>query len=286
VTNYGYDPLGPERSKVPRLALVIAGIVAGISILGGTLYWVAHGQADADLAPVLDKQGCMVDVAPPKTLFVLADQSDPIPEVEMANLQNQVMRESQKLPTHSRVVVFVVNAKAYEKPFEVFSRCTPDELTSEREEQRVWEKVVGGDSAGAKRQTWEAEFGEPLKGALDHLKDVPSSDTALITAFNQLGRLAEFKLAQNKEILVYSDMLENSELIHLNTNPYPSLTELQNKFGALSVDADLKQAAIRIAYIPRPHYYGLQTRGQQEWWRNYFVVSGAASVTFDPEIPG
>lgn len=286
MTNHRYDPLGPERTKVPRLALVIGGIVAGISILGGTLYWVADGQADADLAAVLDEQGCMVDVAPPKTLFVLADQSDPIPEAEMANLQDQVMLESRKLPTRSRVVVFVVNAKAYEKPFEVFSRCTPDELTPEGEGQRVWEKVVGGDSAGAKRRTWEADFGVPLKGALDHLKDVPPSDTALITAFNQLGRLPEFKAAQNKEILVYSDMLENSELIHLNTNPYPSLTELQNEFGALSVHADLKQAVVRIAYIPRPQYHGLQTRGQQEWWRNYFAASGAASITFDPEIPG
>ena len=253
----------PKNKLVRRAAWIYS--ACGLFVIGIAVAYVlakrAHGTVDPETL-------CRIDKPRGEQFVVLIDRTDPMKEGLLNIVLEEIASVKDTIPKNAMLSVYLINAQSAEMMSPEFCLCNPgngdDESWLYKNPKRI-------------RAKWEASFGAPLRAALEPLREIETAESSpILEALGVVTSLQSFRECEaRRTIIVYSDMLQNTGWYsHYRDRNFahPPNAEIGNIAGSLTgVD-------IRIRYIDRVEYRGLQTEEHRQFWRDALTRLGARSI--------
>ncbi len=199
---------------------------------------------------------------------VLADQTDPLSETQMATLESEVQRWSENLMVGDRVSIFAL------APGEdghatrlLFSAQKP-------RDGRDANPLTENPKQLAK--AYEQLFRSPLQAALKALEQPrPTPQTPILQALYEVINQREFRAADRTVLHLWSDCLEYSPVLDHFKNGY-SFAALSKQHLVYLEDIKQLQGVKVTVFQLRNQWQRLQTPALNKFWQEYFQVAGVS----------
>lgn len=272
------DPWGEPKRPRGRwrgLSAVLLPIGIVIALLTAYAWWevqTSQVERDDDLCP-LARYGEYN-----RHIVFLIDRSTPLTPQEISDVIEEAEIVFSKLGENERFSVYEVNPSVSSNPEILATMCSPID-----QREPLWRQisaVLFGNRTADEQQYQSVSEEFKLRVEEKISKPTDEANTALLNDLARLTSLRVFRRYAEKELYIYSDMVENSEAlsqIRGPVEPYADFIERvdRRKFRVPRMDG----VTVHVFYR---EVFPVQGSDHQLFWRDYFEEAGA-EVTFDPE---
>lgn len=260
-----------RRQAIVNLVLILA-LVAGA---GAAFYYVQRSANQPYDAITL----CPIGVPLPGHTAVILDKTDVYTADQSRLIENVITRTRNRLEVGERFSIFELDAAGEFDPRGELSLCNPGRGDQVNPLFRNPQQIEA---------RYRALFDEPLQAILADLvepKEAPKSP--ILEAIARLAQTEAFGAGvDNREIVIVSDMLQNSDLFTAyggrgalpdSVPPADVLSgQVARRFGTA-----LDGVALEIRLIPRPGFGDLQRGALKEYWDDVFADLGVTATWRD-----
>ncbi|HEX8901956.1 hypothetical protein [Vitreimonas sp.] len=275
--DFGDDDYGSRRRRGAGLTSWLASLSAIALVLVGVVVavWFAVGDAEPRRGDDLCPLGA---TGPANTLYVLlVDRTDPLDDQQLIDVRQEAQGLVDTMEKDDRLTVFAVNPDTGDRPTVLASFCNPVETPHQR-----WELVL--EELFGNRQERLEKFAEVQErfdrdiGALGHGASVRT--TSLLRDIAAISNYRYFSRYERVELIVYSDMLENSALLS-QYGAYSDFATFRERRGTEFRVPNLSNVRVRILYRYDDRYTRHQTETHRQFWTDYFDAADVEQLSFE-----
>ncbi len=264
-----YRPPNSHRPQVLSAAALIILLLLGSAV---ALFWsmnVRSHQAQLDANSLCDAKG------PSAVTVILIDATDPIGPIQRQKINDGIARVVARLQANERVEIFEIRPdKDLLRPD--FSKCRP----ASEAETSEW--------TGNKRQAkerFDREFGSVLQQVLDRSLTQNSSETSPIMEAIQAAAEKAFGAPDlradvphfTKQLIIVSDMMQNSQAGGSHYENVPSFTEFETSPVFREFSSDLRDVHVQVFYLWKKDAIRIQGLRHGEFWREWLMSQGVTN---------
>ena len=225
----------------------------------GTIIAVRNGR-------VLDDDFCTKGCAPSTHISMVIDLTDTMSDEQYRSFLEELTYQRNHLEVGDRLSLYAIRGKGFNKVVRtevLFSKCRP------RDGSRADMKT---ENPRKLKKQFEEEFIRPLDRAVDSIdtkryaEKSPILETLRTIAFDP-----SFTKAQNRKLILFSNLLENSEQVCHYKPGWENFERLQNRsLRVLDVEKLFNGVEVTVFLIPDDK----QTGKLEKWWEEYFKYTG------------
>jgi hypothetical protein len=208
------------------------------------------------------------------TTVVMIDPTDKFDDTHLRRLRTTIETERDRLPKGGRLTLLVLNPHSPWEPVELVSVCNPGAHAN------IW-----FETRAQVEKRWAKTYAEPIEAAIARIGNgAPAANSPIFTTIAAALNRPDFDARVTRRFLVLiSDLLEHEQGV------YSQLKGDLNRPWPARARIDLKDVAVRIDYLMRGQYAGIQGEKHREFWARLLMQAGASEVTFvglkTPEPP-
>lgn len=217
--------------------------------------------------PSLDETLCPVGVAPQAHIVMILDLTDGWSEEQHRAFLTEFRRQQDKLRVGELISIYAIEKEDSGKDAKIeklFSKCRPrdgenaDPFTENKERLK---------------ERFSEQFMGPLNQAVNSLDPEQTAEkTPILETLLTISLADCFAGAQRKELVLFSNMLENSDTISHYRQGWKDFNQLIEKsFWVLDVKDAFLDAEVTVFHLKDEAY----TDEHKQWWKDYFSYAGA-----------
>ena len=200
--------------------------------------------------------------------ILLVDKTDPFTEKQIIALKKKSRQLKQQLNQFEKLSIYILDDINYAAPTPIFSMCSPGTGKEANELYQNPTKI---------QMKFDAFFGKPLDDAIDQLIQVSKApQSPILEMLAEINLVPDFNKDRARKLIIVSDLLQNmpdyshyKKEISFSEWLEDKQTSIANSFLNTSID---------ILYIRRKGNR-IQGATHLDFWRQYFINSGAAKAT-------
>lgn len=256
-----------EGSNLGAALKVLVGVIV-LGALGGLIFVQTERQNAKDPDTYCHRDG------PSSVTIVLLDASDIIDEVQAERIKADIIGKALNSDQGTRFDVYVADTSDGKLSKPVFKMCNPGE--PERFDSLY-------SDVKARREAFEGFFINQMESLLSDLltvEEAPSSPIIESIRSAATASLSRLNDSTPIRLIIVSDMVQNSSLVRHRSSS-ADFSEFKKSSAWPRALVDLRGARIEVLYVVRSQYSGIQNRGHQLWWEDYFSAVNGHISAFD-----
>ncbi len=223
-------------------------------------------------SPALDDDLCPNGIAPAAHITLILDLTDGLSEDQSQAYLEELALQQSLLQTGDRLSLYAIQADAPDQDarlVELFSRCRPRDGS---------QADFNFENPLMIKKRFKEQFVDPLKKAVAGIDPkITARSSPILSVLHKLAQTPGFTLAQRRELILFSNLMENSaQFSHYRSGCRNFQQVLNRSLRTLDVKDLLTGVDVTVFLIQN----GQRMRGLADWWRQYFTYAGAAGVEF------
>lgn len=199
--------------------------------------------------------------------ILLIDHSDPFSSSQLQSIKNDISHLRKELLTDEkvgkRISVFAIEGvvPSIPTPFISISRHKQPMLMTKNRWERKTNDLI-------------KDFDEKMEIIL--AKPNESAQSPIMEYIRHIGQWDDFKDSrlEKRFLIIYSDLVENVEPRWIYNQQMPPFENFKNTRHYQGVKTNLEGIIVKVRYLRRKQYAGVQTEKHHEFWENYFLDAG------------
>ena len=249
-----------------------AAIVAvPLALLGAAYYWLMELKQDYAYGDDL----CLLNSPLEAHTILVIDMTDPWTAGQKEFLSVRADQLKRELRAFERFSIYGITDAHITLPQPLMSLCNPGDPQSVNFLVRTPARV---------QADFEERFRAPLRRLVAGLDRTRSAKrTPIIETLRALAITDEFDEEIERRLVIFSDMLQNTDYSQINADADLDYFEVFEASGFANDLPDLNDVQVEVLYIPSAKYEKRQTPEHLQFWKKFFEDSGAKA---DIELVG
>jgi len=209
-------------------------------------------------------------MVPNQETIIIVDRTDPLTTNQQIRILQEINLLKDELRTNDIIAIYEVTGTLevnFKNPLLIYNQLIPPNGNNCNELTTTCNYVEEDFK----------NFEDSFSKTIGNIKfDKSSNRSYILESIRMISKTKEFTSVKNKKVVIFSNMLQNSETISHYRN-YKSISELQNTSYLLDIDGSLIDTEVQIYMLLDRG--DLQTKKLKQWWLDYFNITKATTTT-------